>query len=176
MAEVSMGVGGTEEDGVGIGLEGMLFGGAIGRVNERRFEFRDVVEVERAERVSLVAERGDMEVGSSSVSICFPSKEDRGDRTRGSIAVVLAIVSSATAVAVAAATDVAAVAAELDEAKMPSREEEAAGLDEPRWRHCCSKAICIYDGVTKSPKSLWNEWRYEACVDSWLFGVNRRCR
>lgn len=136
-ADVSNGVGGTEEDGVGIGREGKLFGGAIGRVNERRFEFREVVEVERAERVSLcvslVAERGDIAAAdSNSVSVCFPSREDRACC---SFAAVPAILSS-TAVAVAAAA-----AEELDEAKMASSEEEAAGLEEPLRRHCCSKAI-----------------------------------
>ena len=135
-ADVSNGVGGTEEDGVGIGREGKLFGGAIGRVNERRFEFREVVEVERAERVSLcvslVAERGDIAAAdSNSVSVCFPSREDRACC---SFAAASAILSS-TAVAVAAAAE------ELDEAKMASSEEEAAGLEEPLRRHCCSKAI-----------------------------------
>ncbi len=41
---VSIGVGGIEE--VGVGLEGKLLGGAIGNVNDSRFEFREVVEVD----------------------------------------------------------------------------------------------------------------------------------
>ena len=129
----SIGVGGMEADeGVGIGGDGKLFGGAMGRVNERRFEFRDADEVERAERVSsgdraspgtdgggIVAEVG-------SASACLPSRED--------LAVEVAVLTSAAA------------------ARMPPREEE--GMEEPRRRHCCSKAICRRGGTREV---LWNE-------------------
>lgn len=129
----SIGVGGMEADeGVGIGRDGKLFGGAMGRVNERRFEFRDADEVERAERVSsgdraspgtdgggIVAEVG-------SASACLPSRED--------LAVEVAVLTSAAA------------------ARMPPREEE--GMEEPRRRHCCSKAICRRGGTREV---LWNE-------------------
>lgn len=51
--EESIGVWGTEDmlAEVGVGRDGSLFGGAIGRVSERRFAFRDAVEVERDLRV-----------------------------------------------------------------------------------------------------------------------------
>lgn len=52
---VSIGVGGIEE--VGVGLEGKLLGGAIGNVNDSRFEFREVVEVDRVDRVCDVSLR-----------------------------------------------------------------------------------------------------------------------
>lgn len=129
---------------MGIGLEGKLFGGAIGKVSESRFEFRDADEVERAERGSW----GDIETEAASMSTSLPSREDRDeDRACGSVAVVLA------------------------SASMASSEEEAAGLEEPRRRQCCSKAICVCGGGgggIKEPKSLWNERQYEACVQSWI--------
>lgn len=49
---VSLGVGG--KDGafvlIGVGREGKFDGGAIGKVNESLFEFRDVVDSERVDR------------------------------------------------------------------------------------------------------------------------------
>jgi hypothetical protein len=54
---LSIGVGGIEEDTaeVGVGREGSLVGGAIGKVRESRFAFRDAVEVERDLRVGELA-------------------------------------------------------------------------------------------------------------------------
>lgn len=129
-----MGVGGTEaDDGVGIGREGRLFGGAMGRVNERRFEFRDADEVERAERVSscvcdsLGLKGDDIVAEAGSASGCLPSRED--------LAVEVAVLTSAAA------------------ARTAPREEE--GMEEPRRRHCCSKAMCRWGGTRYA---LWNEW------------------
>lgn len=53
-AEASIGVGGTEV--VGVGLEGKLVGGAIGRVKDSRLEFRrDAVDADRVDRVRDVS-------------------------------------------------------------------------------------------------------------------------
>ncbi len=161
-ADVSNGVGGTIGDGVGVGLEGRLFGGAIGRVSERRFELRDVVDVDRAERVSPFVPfgaEGDIEADPDSLSVCcLPSREDRACC---SVAVVLAVLSYA--------------AEEFVKAKIESRDEEA-GLEEPRRRHCCSRAIWTYNAVSvnRGIENVWNERQYEACVESWCRTDRRR--
>ena len=50
---VSEGVGGNEiAAAAGVGREGLGVGGAIGRVRERRFGFREADDAERVERVS----------------------------------------------------------------------------------------------------------------------------
>lgn len=51
--EVSIGVGGTDD--VGVGREEMLVGSAMGSVKESRFAFRDADDAERMERVSDVS-------------------------------------------------------------------------------------------------------------------------
>lgn len=50
----SDGVGGTEE--LGAGRDGMLLGGAMGMVNDRRLALRDADELERVVRVSNVSD------------------------------------------------------------------------------------------------------------------------
>lgn len=71
-----LGVWGTEE--VGVGLEGMLVGGAMGSVNDRRLELRECSELDLLGRVSnvvLVADKGAFELdhGCKTNSACLSS-------------------------------------------------------------------------------------------------------
>ena len=73
-----LGVGGTDE--VGVGLEGMLVGGAMGSVNDRRLELREFTELDllgRESNVALVADMGTLELdhGCSTNSECLSSWE-----------------------------------------------------------------------------------------------------
>jgi hypothetical protein len=67
--DVSMGVGGIED--VGVGLEEKLLGSAIGSVKESRFAVREAGDVERMERVSNVSLCGGGGMGAGVVSVIF---------------------------------------------------------------------------------------------------------
>lgn len=151
--DVSIGVGGIEE--VGVGLEGKLLGGAIGNVKESRLEFRDVVEVERVDRVCGVSVRGGGELRHESLSTSPLSPAPSVCAARGDVGAAVVEAGSLVEVEPAAISGLAASAAS----------SEAAGSRVLRRRRC-STAIFAQ---TNDLINLRSERDCKMCVGRFSF-------